>query len=197
VQETKSTNHAKPSLHSGADLKVKLMLGRRADARAKRYSLLLKGLKMMVCVDIDSIKFNLRVGGIAIKDNCIMLNREINQKFWLIPGGRIECGEDSKVAIIREMKEEIEQDIRVVNLECMIENFFKTKDTKYHEIGIYYKIEVNYLWEGSRYIKDGNGELEYKWIKLEDLDSMILYPEIIKDIILKKKSGNHFIVNEY
>jgi hypothetical protein len=95
------------------------------------------------------------------------------------------------------MKEEIEQDIRVVNLECMIENFFKTKDTKYHEIGIYYKIEVNYLWEGSRYIKDGNGELEYKWIKLEDLDSMILYPEIIKDIILKKKSGNHFIVNEY
>jgi hypothetical protein len=56
---------------------------------------------------------------------------------------------------------------------------------------------VNYLWEGSRYIKDGNGELEYKWIKLEDLDSMILYPEIIKDIILKKKSGNHFIVNEY
>jgi len=149
----------------------------------------------MVCVNIDSIKFNLRVGGIAIKDNCIMLNREISQKFWFIPGGRIECGEDSKAAIIREMKEEIKHDIEIVNLECMIENFFKTKDAKYHEIGIYYKIDVNYLWEGSKYIKDGNGELEYKWIKLEDVDSLKLYPEIIKDIILKKKSGNHFIVN--
>jgi len=29
------TNHAKPSLCSGADLKVKLMLAGRADARAK------------------------------------------------------------------------------------------------------------------------------------------------------------------
>jgi len=35
VQETKSTNHAKPSLRSGADLKVKPMLGGRASrARA-------------------------------------------------------------------------------------------------------------------------------------------------------------------
>lgn len=152
---------------------------------------------MMVCVDIDSIKFNLRVGGIAIVDNCIMLNREVNQKFWFIPGGRIECGEDSRAAIIREMKEEINQDIDVVKIECMIENFFKTKDAKYHEIGIYYRINVKGLWEGSKYIKDGNGELEYKWIKLEDLESLKLYPEVIKDVILKKKRGNHFIVNEY
>jgi hypothetical protein len=34
VQEQQCTNHAKPSLRSGADLKVKPMLGRRA-SRAK------------------------------------------------------------------------------------------------------------------------------------------------------------------
>ena len=152
---------------------------------------------MMVCVDIDSIKFNLRVGGIAIKNNCIMLNREINHKFWFIPGGRIECGEDSKAAIIREMKEEIEQTIEIVDFECMIENFFTTRDAKYHEIGLYYRINVNEVWEGSKYVKDGNGELEYKWVKLEDLDKTVVYPSIVKDIILGKKSGNHFIVNEY
>ena len=32
--EQQCTNHAKPSLRSGADLKVKPMLGRRAYARA-------------------------------------------------------------------------------------------------------------------------------------------------------------------
>lgn len=150
----------------------------------------------MVCVDINEITFTLRVGGIALRDNRVMLNKGVNEPYWFIPGGHIEEGEDSQSAIVREMREEIGQDIKIRGLSCVVENFFINKGKKYHEIGIYYSIEVPEPWEGSRYIKDGNGELEYRWLDIDKLDKEAICPGIFKEIIPHGARCIHYIVRD-
>lgn len=58
----------------------------------------------MISVDVDSVRFNFRAGGIAIRDGKILLNRGVCEDYWFIPGGRIEGGEDSASALRREMR---------------------------------------------------------------------------------------------
>jgi len=150
----------------------------------------------VVCVDISGITFTFRVGGIALCNNQVMLNKGAKESYWFIPGGRIEEGEDSQTALLREMREEIGQDITILGMACSIENFFINKGKKNHEIGIYYTIDVPEPWEGSRYIKDGNGKLEYKWLHIDELGKESIYPKIFKEIIQYGAHQFHYIVKD-
>lgn len=150
----------------------------------------------MICTDIDGYRFMARAGGIAICNGKVLLNKNCAQDYWFMPGGRIEAGEESREAIIREMKEEIGRTIDVKGLRCVIENFFTENGKKYHEIAFYYEMYVGDVWEGNMYIKDGGADIEYAWIDVADIDSVELYPKIMKRIIRNEESGNHFIVRD-
>ena len=147
----------------------------------------------MISVDIDDNRFNFRVAGIAIKENKIMLNKVKEQDYWFIPGGRIEGGEDSKNAIRREMKEKIDQNIIIEKYMFTIENFFQENDKKYHELGIYYHINVPEIWDGIKTINEAGTIIEYKWIDIDSLNNINVYPEIIKQIVKYEIKKPHFI----
>jgi ADP-ribose pyrophosphatase YjhB (NUDIX family) len=149
----------------------------------------------MVSTDINGTRFSLRSAGIAVKDGFVMLNKGVDEPYWFIPGGRVEEGEDSPSAILREMREEIGQDVRIRELACVIENFFILDGRKAHEIGFYYFIDVPQSWEGPRFIEDGS-RIEYRWLKLEELEQEALYPAVIKDVISGREARRHLIVKE-
>jgi 8-oxo-dGTP pyrophosphatase MutT (NUDIX family) len=146
----------------------------------------------MISFEIDNVSFNLRAGGISIRDNKVLLNKVVNAAYWFIPGGRIEGSETSKEALIREMYEEIGERILVNDLICVVENFFENGKS-FHEIGFYYYMNAGSSVIGSRIISEGLIKIEYKWIDINDLEAIILYPKVIKDIILGKATGTHFI----
>jgi len=50
--------------------------------------------------------FKVRVGVVLIQNNQILLVRQNNHPFWILPGGTLEPGEDLKTCAIREMQEE-------------------------------------------------------------------------------------------
>lgn len=68
--------------------------------------------------DISKYKFNVRVTGILIEDEKLLLvNQKVNDsRNWSLPGGKLEQGETLEGGLIREMKEETGLDIEVVKL---------------------------------------------------------------------------------
>lgn len=65
-----------------------------------------------------NILFQIRLTGILIEDNKILLVKQhiSPERFWSLPGGRLEHGETLEEGIIREMFEETGLNVRVIKL---------------------------------------------------------------------------------
>ena len=150
----------------------------------------------MMDVKIDSVegKFKFRVCGIVRVNNKYLTVKIQNNDFYCLPGGHVELGEDTDSAVLREMKEELGYEVKIVRLLSIIQNFFKAKDGRnFHELGYYYIVEPVNIDEVNLedYIRMENdkGEmkrLEFKWFTLEELKNTRFLPEILKS----KLEGN-------
>lgn len=139
----------------------------------------------MICFDVGEMRFNYRVAGIALRDNQVLLNRLEDQKFWFLPGGRVEMGEPSIVALRREILEELQEEVQVGQLLWINENFFGgDKRKKYHELGLYYVIDFapgSPVYRATRpfLASDGHTRLVFQWFPLERLERVDLYPPFL------------------
>lgn len=133
-----------------------------------------------------NITFNFRVAGIMINNNKILLQNSSKVDYWVPEGGRVKFGEDTKSALVREIKEEtgVTLDKSDLKLIRVIENFFPINDTKYHELMFVYLIcnnkELNNM-DNFNTLDDMN-QIN-KWIDIESLNDIKVKPEIIRDCI--------------
>ena len=95
----------------------------------------------MITFDRDTECFNFRVAGIAIDNDLVLLHTTERDDFWSFPGGRVEMGEDSAHSLVREMKEELNEEVEIVRLLWLVENFFVYNQKNYHEICFYYLMQ--------------------------------------------------------
>lgn len=83
----------------------------------------------------------------------------IDEGFWEFPGGKVEKNESNEQAIIRELKEELDIDVNVIQYICSVDDIRKDFILHVHA----------YLCE----IKEGNVQLhvhdDYKWVLAKDL----------------------------
>src|SRR5262245_55753320 len=63
--------------------------------------------RAMIVFDVGSWRFNYRVGAIIIRDGHVLLMRMGANDFWFVPGGRVEAGETARLALEREITEEL------------------------------------------------------------------------------------------
>jgi 8-oxo-dGTP diphosphatase len=61
-------------------------------------------------------RYKVRLGVVLIRDGRILLVRQNHHPFWVFPGGTLEPGEGLDECAIREMKEEINLDVRIVKV---------------------------------------------------------------------------------
>ena len=73
-------------------------------------------------IKTEEAEFHGRTCGVLKQENNFLIMRVNNTPYYHIPGGHIEIGEDSKQAIIREIKEEIGCDVQETNLFAIQEN---------------------------------------------------------------------------
>lgn len=109
--------------------------------------------------------------------------------YFHIPGGHIEIGEDSKEAIIREIKEEIGCDVQEANLFVIQENFWIRNNRKCHGIEFYYIIKPKQQLQmiDCEKVEIDKGEeklLELKWVTSEELKDIDLRPTNIRDMLI-------------
>lgn len=133
----------------------------------------------------DNEKFNVRSAAvIRCNDNYLISKRE-DKDYYSILGGRINFGEDSKCAILRELKEELDWDTPDAKLVRIIENFFTFKDgVFFHEYLFIYLIDVpeGYFMRGN-FINLENPLMHMEWYKKDDYKKLDIRPNLIKDII--------------
>lgn len=139
-------------------------------------------MKKVICIDRDknqhevavkNLKFRPSIYGLIIKDGAILLSRQWDG--YDFPGGGIELGEDIKVALIREVKEETGLDVKVGKIVTCENSFYKTiKNDCWHSILIYHQCEV--IGGQLSIEKADEDEREYismpEWIPLEDIEKI-------------------------
>jgi len=166
----------------------------------------------MITFKKESNVFVYRVAGIAIFDNKLLVHRSIKDDFWSLPGGRCEMFEISKNTLIREMKEEIGVDVLVIRPLYFVENFFHFEEKDFHEISIFYLMEFptssKWIFENETFkgieqdfknendVYDGAGfELIFKWVNLNELDNLRLYPLFLRNSLKNIKPYPEHIIN--
>lgn len=148
-------------------------------------------------------KFNFRVGGIITNEDerMILLHRLETFDFWLLPGGRVELLEGTETAIIREIKEELGEDVKLEKLMAITESFFELKNVTYHEVAFNYKLK---LPRNSKILKmkeefaGVEGEkYRYKWFDRELLNQLSVKPSYLVPVLQKMpKELVHIIRDE-
>lgn len=87
-------------------------------------------------------RFNFRVAGAAIRDGHVLVCREDHDDYCMLPGGRVEMGEASDVALLREMAEELAMPVGIGSLLFTYESFYGRAGDRYHELGFIYGIDL-------------------------------------------------------
>ena len=152
---------------------------------------------MDITIDVEDYKLNVRVAGVIIHNNKVLVHRNVNSEHYALVGGRVEIGENSIDAIKREIKEEIGKDIEITGYISTIENFFQMDSQKYHEIMFVHKAEFKI--EKDQKIEDtiknieGKDYLVYEWIPLEKIDEYPIKPNVVKEILKQGRFPIHKI----
>jgi 8-oxo-dGTP pyrophosphatase MutT (NUDIX family) len=141
----------------------------------------------MITLRHDNRQFDYRVAAIAIQRDHVLLHRAEPDDFWALPGGRAEFGEESSVALSREMLEETGLSISIKRLVWSVENFFGLAGRHHHEIGFYFLVEfedrespkLDVAAEFYGYEEDGP-RLIFRWFPLNALIGVRLYPSFLQ-----------------
>ncbi|MEO0927858.1 MAG: NUDIX hydrolase [Cyanobacteria bacterium J06643_13] len=122
--------------------------------------------RTMITFDRGRNRFNYRVAGIALDNNRVLLHTNEKDDFWSFPGGRVEMGEASEFALVREMQEELNVDIEIIRPLWIVEDFFDYAWQNYHEICFYYLMQFPerspYLGKNKSF-SGAENDFEFQW----------------------------------
>ena len=106
---------------------------------------------------------------IIVKDNRIFATQRGYGEFkdgWEFPGGKIEPGESAQEALVREIREELDVDIRVGKL-------LETVEYDYPEFHLTMHCFICELLSEEIVLKEHE---DARWLKKEELDSVVWLP---------------------
>ncbi len=143
-------------------------------------------------------KFNIRVYGIFIRDQKVLLVKENMNgfKFTKFPGGGLEFGEGLIEGLKREIQEELE-------LDCEIKDHFYTTDffqrSAFYQneqlISVYYLIDILNCPDFESFPiflpQSQNHQLEFFWIDIKAIEESDVTFPVDKTIVAKLKT--HFL----
>ena len=135
--------------------------------------------------------FNCRVCAVFLHQGRLLTMRDQRSPYYYLPGGRVRLQETMENAVVREVKEELSIDAKIVRPLWLNQGFF-TEDVSgenYHELCLYFLMDASEtdLYErGETFSRQENGKtLVFNWLPLESLKEQYLYPVFIKEKIMK------------
>lgn len=150
--------------------------------------------------------FLCRAAAVLRRDGRFLLHRAKGDDFWAFPGGKLKMGETLAAAVERELNEELGWAITTRRLLWVVENFFEypggmdTAETSafHHEIGFYFLVDApdEVSRPGSHFVEtESDGQLEFRWFHLADMDAIDLRPRALKDLLGDLSGPTRVLVN--
>lgn len=96
----------------------------------------------VISFPIEGRRFNFRVAGIIIMNGHVLVCREDDDDYTMLPGGRIELGEDSRLSLTREMAEELDMPAEIGAMVATSESFYRREGEDFHELGFFYDVAL-------------------------------------------------------
>lgn len=150
--------------------------------------------------------FSYRVSGLLIRDNKVLLHKPAaDEDGWAIPGGHVAALETNAETLRREFMEELHAPIRVDHLLASAEVFFPWGNKPCHQICMYYAatledetaIPLDGIFHGYDDMGNERINLDFRWVPLEELDRITVYPPQIVEVIRSDKEHPvHFVYQE-
>lgn len=141
-----------------------------------------------ITLPIENGVVNLRVAAIIMKDGKVLMNKSSKTDFLFTIGGRIQFGESSEEAVVREVMEETGVRMEIDHLGFVHENIFiadaNTKGVKpVYEIEFYYFMKTPQdftpAWE---IFEDGGNTDKLVWLDPKAKEKY--YPEFFRTELL-------------
>lgn len=153
---------------------------------------------MDLSIQVEDYLLNIRASAIIRNGDKILFHHNTKKDHYALPGGRVMAGEDSEKTVIREIKEEIGQEIEITGYIGTIENFFEMESKPYQEILFVQEAKMKQEKDIQNVYQnlEGKKHLQYEWVDIKQLDQINLKPKVIKDILKKGQFPIHYIQNE-
>lgn len=133
--------------------------------------------------------FNLRAAAVILHEGRILAMQDENSPYYYIPGGRIGFGETAGDAVLREVREELGIDARIIRPLWLNQGFFNEDVTQvdYHEVALYFLVDVTgteLLSRGDSFIRhEGRHTHRFQWLPIDRLRDEYFYPLFLKDAL--------------
>lgn len=157
----------------------------------------------MISVHLHGQRFQVRAAAIVLHEGQLLVHRAPGDAYWALPGGRVEVGEAASATIVREMKEELGEDVACGPLLHIAENFFDLAGQRNHEIGFYFLVSLD---EDSPHLDkariyrgiESHLELEFRWFPIMELASVNLRPTFLHaSLAADPPAFSHAVQREY
>ena len=133
----------------------------------------------MIMTEQRGLTFMYRVGGIAIHDGRLLVERFVKHGLCFPPGGRVEFGESAVAALHREAREELGEAVTIGRLALVVDNLFSHEGRRYQEVGLYFLMQL----AGESPIPGRQGpfagaerNIIFEWVPLARLEDANLLP---------------------
>ena len=160
--------------------------------------------RVVLSFPVGDTRFNYRVAGAAIRDGHVLVCREDGDDYCMLPGGRVEMGEASDIALVREMAEELVMPVQVGRLLFTSESFYGREGDRYHELGFIYDIALpEHVRPGGPQpflVREDEGHLlQFSWVPLEGnalAEARLMPPWLPERLRALAASSEHVIFHE-
>ena len=141
---------------------------------------------MDITFDTDEGRFNYRVCAMMLDRERILAMHDERSPYWYLPGGRVRMGERAEDAVLREVREELGIEARILRPLWLSQSFF-TEDVDradYHELCLYFLLDVSgtdLLARGDRFRGPERRHVhDFAWLPFERLKDEYFYPLFLK-----------------
>jgi len=135
---------------------------------------------------------NFRCAAVIIRNSKVLLQHDGDE--YALIGGHVQMGETGAEAVEREFEEELGVRIRCGELLWTEECFWEWKGKRNHTLSFYYPADFcddgSFEDDGCFHPQKDNPRVEVGWVPIEELGSLTVYPEFLKQRIHDLKPGH-------